>query len=101
MILSLTEHASELQERKLCREAVAVMLHLIEDVSKYFCENAQRGAFGASISLPRSCEKLIGILHTLQLIFLDQVATMSGWEISRRSLKLRRSNLIVMSKSTQ
>ena len=49
IFLSLSLDVAELQERELSRQAVAVMLHLIEDVSNYFCENAQKGAFGTTL----------------------------------------------------
>lgn len=49
IFLSLSLDVKELQKRELSRQAVAVMLHLIEDVSKYFCENARKGAFGAAL----------------------------------------------------
>lgn len=49
IFLSLSLDVKELQQRVLSRQAVAVMLHLIEDVSKYFCENARNGAFGAAL----------------------------------------------------
>ena len=50
IFLSLSLDVEELRKRELSRQAVAVMLHLIEDVSNYFCENAQKGAFGAVFS---------------------------------------------------
>ena len=46
--LSLSLNVQELRERELSRQAVAVMLHLIKDMSDYFCEHAGKGAFGAS-----------------------------------------------------
>lgn len=44
--LSLSLDVSELQERELSRQAVAVMLHLIKDISDYFLEHTGKGAFG-------------------------------------------------------
>ena len=51
VFLSLSLEVRELQERELSRQAITIMLHLIQDMTEYFCNYKGKGAFSKIVSL--------------------------------------------------